>query len=66
MCIRDSVLTGATVHLVNEEYDSGEILSQIEVPVLPSDSVTTLEARVKETEKAHLVAVLNELWTNKN
>ena len=60
------ILTGATVHLVNEEYDSGEILSQIEVPVLPDDSVTTLEARVKETEKAHLVAVLNELWTNKN
>ena len=23
------------MHLVNEEYDSGEILSQIEVPVLP-------------------------------
>ena len=60
------ILTGATVHLVNEEYDSGEILSQIEVPVLPDDSVTTLEARVKETEKAHLVAVLNELWTNKS
>ena len=54
------------MHLVNEEYDSGEILSQIEVPVLPDDSVTTLEARVKETEKTHLVAVLNELWTNKN
>ena len=60
------ILTGATVHLVNEEYDSGEILSQIEVPVLPGDTVTTLEARVKKTEKAHLVAVLNELWTNKN
>ena len=54
------------MHLVNEEYDSGEILSQIKVPVLPSDSVTTLEARVKETEKTHLVAVLNELWTNKS
>ena len=60
------ILTGATVHLVNEEYDSGEILSQIEIPVLSTDSVTTLEARVKETEKAHLVAVLKELWTNKN
>ena len=66
MLASGDILTGATVHLVNEEYDSGEILSQIEVPVLPSDSVTTLEARVKETEKAHLVAVLNELWTNKN
>ena len=60
------ILTGATVHLVNEEYDSGEILSQIEVPVLPKDSATTLEARVKKTEKAHLIKVLNELWKNNN
>ena len=60
------ILTGATVHLVNEEYDSGEILSQIAVPVLPKDSATTLEARVKKTEKAHLIKVLNELWKNKN
>ena len=59
-------LTGTTVHLVNEEYDSGEILSQIDVPVLPNDSATTLEARVKKTEKAHLIKVLNELWKNKN
>ena len=60
------ILTGATVHLVNEEYDSGEILSQIEVPVLPNDSATTLEARVKKTEKSHLIKVLNELWKNKS
>ena len=60
------ILTGATVHLVNEEYDSGEILGQIEIPVLPNDSATTLEARVKKTEKAHLIKVLNELWKNNN
>ena len=60
------ILTGATVHLVNEEYDSGEILSQIAVPVLPKDSAKTLEARVKKTEKAHLIKVLNELWKNNN
>ena len=60
------ILTGATVHLVNEEYDSGEVLSQIAVPVLPKDSATTLEARVKKTEKAHLIKVLNELWKNNN
>ena len=59
------ILTGATVHLINEEYDSGEILSQIDVPVLPDDSATTLEARVKKTEKSHLIKVLNELWKNK-
>ena len=54
------------MHLVNEEYDSGEILSQIEVPVLPDDSVTTLEARNERNKKTHLVEVLNELWTNKS
>ena len=55
MLASGDILTGATVHLVNEEYDSGKILGQIEVPVLPGDSVTTLEARVKVSEKLTLL-----------
>ena len=38
--------TGATVHLVTPELDSGEILGQVEVAVLPSDNVATLSDRV--------------------
>ena len=30
--------TGATVHLVDEEYDRGAILAQARVPVLPGDT----------------------------
>ena len=42
--------TGCTVHLVNEEIDSGDILAQEKVPVLPGDTHTTLVARVNAAE----------------
>ena len=38
--------TGATVHLVSPELDSGEILGQVEVAVLDGDTVETLAERV--------------------
>ena len=42
--------SGATVHLVDEEYDRGAILLQRRVPVLPGDTPETLAARVLEAE----------------
>ncbi|MDP6038130.1 MAG: phosphoribosylglycinamide formyltransferase, partial [Candidatus Latescibacteria bacterium] len=42
--------SGATVHLVNEEYDQGPILLQEIVRVLPDDTPETLAARVLEVE----------------
>ena len=39
-------VTGATVHLVTPELDSGEILGQVEVAVLPGDTAETLAERV--------------------
>ncbi len=39
-------VSGATVHLVDEEYDRGPILLQRTVPVLPDDTPETLGARV--------------------
>lgn len=43
---------GATVHLVTSELDSGPILAQARVPVLPGDTAETLAARVLEAECA--------------
>ena len=57
----DSV-TGATVHLVNKEYDSGKILGQVRVSVKPDDSLGSLEQRVKQAEKIHLIEILETLW----
>jgi len=42
--------SGATVHLVNEEYDKGRILMQRHVPVLAGDTPESLAARVLECE----------------
>lgn len=42
--------TGATVHLVDEEYDHGPIVLQEPVPVHPDDTPQTLADRVKSVE----------------
>lgn len=39
-------VTGATVHRVTEQVDSGAILGQVEVAVLPGDTALTLATRV--------------------
>ncbi len=39
-------VTGATVHLVTPELDSGDILGQVEVAVLPGDTADSLAERV--------------------
>lgn len=42
--------TGATVHIVTEEYDQGPIVLQRKVPVKPGDTPESLQARVLRTE----------------
>ncbi len=54
-------VTGATVHLVDGEYDHGRILSQVEVPVLNDDTEDTLAARVLEQEHELLVNTLRRI-----
>ncbi|MBI1239689.1 MAG: phosphoribosylglycinamide formyltransferase [Alphaproteobacteria bacterium] len=43
-------ITGCTVHIVEPEMDSGPILAQAAVPVLPGDTEETLAARVLQAE----------------
>lgn len=43
-------ITGCTVHLVSLEVDSGPILVQAAVPVLPDDTPATLHARIQTQE----------------
>jgi phosphoribosylglycinamide formyltransferase-1 len=42
--------SGATVHFVTPDLDSGPIIAQAKVPVLDGDTVETLAARVLEVE----------------
>jgi len=43
-------IAGCTVHFVRTETDTGPIIAQAAVPVLSSDTATTLAARVLEAE----------------
>lgn len=42
--------TGCTVHFVDEGMDTGEIIAQAEVPILPGDTAETLHARIQVAE----------------
>lgn len=47
----DSV-AGCTVHYVDEGVDTGEIVAQAEVDILPGDTPESLHARIQEAEHA--------------
>jgi len=53
--------TGCTVHYVDTGVDTGEILAQEEVPVLPGDTPASLHARIQEAEHRLYPAVLRRL-----
>lgn len=57
--------TGVTVHRVNSEYDSGEIVAQTKVPVKADDTAETLAARVLEREHTFLVEVISDIISGK-
>jgi phosphoribosylglycinamide formyltransferase-1 len=53
--------SGATVHLVDEGIDTGPVLRQERVPVLPGDTAGTLHARIRAVERRLLPEVVREL-----
>ena len=53
--------SGATVHLVDEEFDRGEIIGQEKVRVEPGDTPDALAARVLESEHRLLPIMVLEL-----
>lgn len=54
-------VTGATVHLVDAEYDQGPILAQRQVRIDDGADVETIEQRVMAAEGALLVEILVRL-----
>lgn len=53
--------SGASVHLVTDEYDAGPVIAQARVAVHPGDRVEDLENRVKAAERALIVSTLKRL-----
>ena len=57
--------TGATVHLVDAGLDTGPVLAQRPVPVLPGDDEARLHERIKVVERELLVDTLVSLTTSR-
>jgi phosphoribosylglycinamide formyltransferase-1 len=54
-------VSGVTVHVIDENYDTGPILNQRRVPVEPGDTVETLSARVLRQEHLLYVETLQKI-----
>jgi len=54
-------ITGVTIHIVTEEYDSGPILAQAKVPVEEGDTAESLAARVLKREHSFIVETLQRI-----
>ncbi|WP_242658251.1 phosphoribosylglycinamide formyltransferase [Klenkia brasiliensis] len=58
--------TGATVHLVDAGLDTGPVLAQTPVPVLPGDDEQQLHDRIKAVERVLLVDTLVSLTSSRS
>jgi len=56
--------TGFTIHFVDEGVDTGPIILQQEIQVLPGDSVERLHERIKATEREVICDVMDRLAAN--
>lgn len=56
--------SGITIHLVNERYDEGKHLFQVECEVLKDDTPTTLAQRIHTLEHEHYPKVVAEFAEN--
>ncbi|MBD8506085.1 phosphoribosylglycinamide formyltransferase [Hoyosella sp. G463] len=56
-------ITGTTVHLVDDGVDTGPILAQEAVPVMPGEAEPELHERIKEVERRLLIEVVADVVT---
>lgn len=52
-------VTGSTVHFVDEGVDTGKIIAQKPVEILPGEAEEDLHERIKQVERKLIVSVLN-------
>jgi len=59
-------VTGCTVHQVDAGVDSGEIIAQREVPILPGDTPEILHERIQKAERQLYPEVIARLALERN
>jgi phosphoribosylglycinamide formyltransferase 1 len=64
--VRDALVagaseTGTTIHWVDQGMDTGKIIMQARVSILPGDNEASLHERIKEVERGLIVAAIKEV-----
>ena len=57
--------TGGTVHYIDAGVDTGPVIAQVEVAIMPNDTESTLHERIKIRERALLVDVVRDILAGK-
>ena len=57
--------TGATIHLVDQGIDTGEVIAQARVKVEPGDTQDSLHERIKQAERKLLVTTVSDIANGK-
>lgn len=58
--LKGDQFTEATAHFVTKEFDKGQVIGRIRVPILPSDDVVSMQERVLPVEHELQIQVLGE------
>lgn len=53
--------SGITIHYVNEQFDEGAVIKQVEIPVGTDDTVDSLKQKIHRLEFEHLPMVIEEM-----
>jgi phosphoribosylglycinamide formyltransferase-1 len=53
--------TGITIHYVNEEYDSGEIIAQFTTKIEQSDNLQIIKEKISKLEKIYYPYVIETI-----
>jgi phosphoribosylglycinamide formyltransferase-1 len=58
-------VSGCTIHIVDQGVDSGPIIAQRSVTIMPSDEESSLHERIKVVERELLVETVLSIAENK-
>jgi phosphoribosylglycinamide formyltransferase 1 len=59
-----AVVTGASIHVVDEGVDTGPVIAQEQVDIVPDDTESSLHERIKVVERALIVQTVTRIATN--
>jgi phosphoribosylglycinamide formyltransferase 1 len=57
--------TGSTIHIVDQGIDTGPVVSQRELEIMPGEDQKSLHERIKKIERSHLVSVVRHIAEQK-